>query len=710
MRLMNRFFLLLGLAFAACGARGANTEARLLLSHEAAKPGDTILAGVQLTMKPNWHTYWRNSGESGEPTRIDWTLPKGVTAGEIQWPLPERLVSEDLVTFIYHNEVVLLIPLTLAADLAAGPLALKAKVSWLECEKQCVPGGDTVEAAFNVGDPKPSQEAAVLDKWKQNVPQPKPGLDVRARWEGEARTNSRPLLIEWPSQTATRQADFFPYASDAFTVRSATAESKIADGFARVHKRVETNQAWPTELAGVVVERDDGGKRIVSYEVKFPVEIKSGMASTQGSNSSGAGAQKSLLAILASAFLGGLILNLMPCVLPVLALKILSVVQQNQSSPGRVRLLGATYGIGVIASFLVLAGILIGIKSAGGTASWGMQFQNPQFLVVMTTLMTLMALNLFGVFEVTLGSGVMGAASELASKEGLRGAFFNGVVAVVLGTSCTAPVLGAAIGYAIPKPAGIILATFTMVGAGLAFPYVALSFIPPLRRFLPKPGNWMERFKVALGFPVLATGVWFLSQMTTHFGDGGPLWVGLFLITLAIAAWIFGQFVQRGTARKGLAMGVAVSVLIAGYAVALEHELQWRSPPEPVQPGSTLKRNPDDIDWQPWSAEAVSKARAEGRVVFVDFTAKWCLNCQANKKTSIEIDSVRNRLKALNAVALLGDFTRKNAAIAQELQNHGRAGVPLVLVYPKDASKPPIILPELLTPSIVLDALEQAGK
>ncbi len=710
MHLMNRLSLLLGLLLVACGARAANTEARLVLSHESAKPGDTITAGIQLKMKPGWHTYWRNSGESGEPTRIEWTLPKGVTAGDIQWPLPERVVTEGIVGFVYHDEAVLLVPLKLAPDLPAGPLALKAKVSWIECEKACVPGSDTVDATLKVGDPKASEDAALIDEWKKNIPSPKPGLDVRARWDGNSVSNSRPLLVEWPAQPSTRQAEFFPYASDAFTVKDTPADSKIADGVARVRKLVETNQAWPTELAGVLVERGEGGKLIGSYEVKFPVESKAGLASPKGAGATGTGTSKSLLGILVSAFLGGLILNLMPCVLPVLALKILSVVQQNQSSPGRVRLLGATYGVGVIASFLVLAGIIIAIKSAGGTASWGMQFQNPQFLVGVTTLVLLMALNLFGVFEVTLGSGLMGAASELASKEGLSGAFFNGVVAVVLGTSCTAPFLGGAIGYAIPKPAGVILATFAMVGAGLAFPYVALSFVPALRRFLPKPGTWMERFKVALGFPVLATGVWLVSQLTTHFGEEGPLWMGLFLVTVAIAAWIFGQFVQRGTARKGLAMVIALVVLAAGYALALEHELQWRSPPELPQSGQPATRNPDEIAWQPWSADAVTKARAEGRVVFVDFTAKWCLNCQANKKTSIEIESVRTRLKALNAVALLGDFSRKSSDIAMELQNHGRAGVPLVLVYPKDATKPPIVLPELLTPSIVLEALDQAEK
>ena len=711
MRRIKQVLLLFAAALPSLSADAANTDARLVLSHDSAPPGATVMAGLHLKMKPGWHTYWQNGGDSGAPTTIDWTLPKGITAGEILWPVPEKYEAEGLFTFVYHDDVVLLVPLKLAADVSPGKLELKAKAAWLECEKLCLPGGADVDASLTVGESKPSKDAAILDTWKGKLPIAKTNLDARAAWAAPAKDDSRPLLIEWTTVKQAKEADFFPYANEKFTVSAGTDSAKATGGEAAVRKTVTNLSGWPEEIAGVLIERGDDGKLPGAYEVKLPIRASlDAPRERTKSKALGPGIKKHLLVQLASAFLGGLILNLMPCVLPVLALKVLSVVRQTQESPGRVRVLGTMYGIGVIVSFQVLAVILIAVKQAGGVASWGMQFQNPQFLVVMTTFLTLMALNLFGVFEITLGSGAMGAASELASKEGVSGAFFNGVVAVVLGTSCTAPVLGAALGYAITQTPLVIVLTFMAVGAGLAFPYVALSFFPALRRFLPKPGVWMERFKVALGFPVMAVAVWLLSQMPTHFGKGGALWMGLFLITVSVAAWIFGQFVQRGAQRKGLALGIAALLLLAGYVVALERELDWRSPADSDTPERVVKRDPNGIDWQPWSQEAVDKALAEGRPVFVDFTADWCLNCQANKRTSIEIPSVRKRLKEINAVSLLGDFTKKSKVIAAELQRFNRAGVPLVLVYPKDPSKEPLVLPELLTPSIVLDALNEAVK
>lgn len=709
MRVMQRWLATLGLVGAALSAGAANTTVKLVLSHDSARAGETVMAGVVLRMEKGWHTYWRNGGDSGAPTEIAWTLPPGVTAGEIQWPVPERYETEGLFTYVYHDEVVLLVPLRLAANARSGAFELKAKVSWLECEKLCVAANGDVAAKFSIGaESKASKDAALLEAAKKKLPATKPDSNPRAAWQGAAKDDTRPLRIEWTADPAAKAVDFFPFASDKFQVKTTNESAKVADGKVElVRGVVQLDKTWPNEIGGLLIEKDAGGKTLGAYEATLKIGGARAAASTPATATV---KKKSLPAVLGLGFLGGLILNLMPCVLPVLALKVLSFVQQSQESAARVRFLGLVYGAGVLASFLVLAGIVIAVKRATGIASWGMQFQNPQFLVGVTVLVTLMALNLFGVFEVTLSSRTLGAAGELASREGAAGAFFNGVVAVVLGTSCTAPFLGLALGYALAQEAPVIVATFAAVAVGLAFPYVLLSFVPALKRFLPRPGVWMERFKVALGFPVLATALWLLSQMSTHFGADGLLWMGLFLVTLAVAAWVFGQFVQRGTTRRGLAAAVSVFLLLVGYAVALEGELKWRSPAEPAAVGAIKKRDPNGIDWQGWNPQMVADARAAGRVVFVDFTADWCLNCQANKRTSIEIPSVRQRLKELDALPLLGDFTRKNPLIAEELKSHGRAGVPLVLVYPKDASKPPIVLPEILTPSIVLDALDQAAK
>ena len=406
------------------------------------------------------------------------------------------------------------------------------------------------------------------------------------------------------------------------------------------------------------------------------------------------------------AFIGGLILNIMPCVLPVIALKILGFVSEAKSSPRRVRALGGIYAVGVLFSFLVLAAIVIGVKAAGHQAGWGMQFGSPVFIVCLTALVTLVALNLFGVFEVTLGGRTLDAAGNLASKHGASGAFFNGVLATTLATPCTAPFLAPALGFAFSQSAGTIILIFLTVGLGLASPYVLLSWNPAWLKFLPKPGAWMEKFKIAMGFPMLATVVWLFNIAASSYGKN-VLWLGVFLVVVAFAAWIFGEFVQRGRKHKTAVAIVTLIVLLGGYAFALEKELDWRNA-MPVANGS-LKESVNGIDWQAWSPEAVAQARAAGKPVLVDFTADWCLTCQVNKQTSIEISSVRQKIKDINAVALVGDYTHFPDAITAELNRYNRAGVPLVLVYPKNPDAAAIVLPAILTPGIVLDALDRAA-
>jgi thiol:disulfide interchange protein DsbD len=409
------------------------------------------------------------------------------------------------------------------------------------------------------------------------------------------------------------------------------------------------------------------------------------------------------------AFIGGLILNIMPCVLPVIALKILGFVGESRSDPRHVRKLGLVYALGVLVSFTALAAVVIGVKAAGHRAGWGMQFGSPVFVVCLTTLVMLVALNLFGVFEVALGGRALDAAGGLASKHGAPGAFFNGVLATVLATPCTAPFLSIALGFAFAQKAPVILLMFLAVGIGLAAPYVVLSWNPAWLKFLPKPGAWMEKFKIAMGFPMLATAVWLLNLAAGSYG-GRVLWLGIFLVVVAFAAWVFGEFVQHGRAGKGVALTVVLISLAGGYAFALENQLRWRQPVAEADATGSLKESADGIDWQRWSPDAVAKARSEGRPIIVDFTADWCLTCQVNKKTSIEIPSVRAKLKSWNAVALLGNYTRFPDNITAELTRFNRAGVPLVLIYPKDPAAPPIVLPEILTPGIVLDALDRAAR
>jgi thiol:disulfide interchange protein DsbD len=409
------------------------------------------------------------------------------------------------------------------------------------------------------------------------------------------------------------------------------------------------------------------------------------------------------------AFIGGLILNIMPCVLPVIALKILGFVSEARSEPRRVRNLGLIYALGVLVSFLALAAIVIGVKAAGHHAGWGMQFSSPVFIVCITTLVTLVALNLFGVFEVTIGGRALDAAGELASKRGAAGAFFNGALATTLATPCTAPFLASALGFAFAQSASVIISIFLFAGLGLAAPYVLLSWNPAWLKFLPKPGSWMEKFKIAMGFPMLATALWLFNVASSSYGKN-VFWLGVFLVVVAFASWVFGKFVQRGRSHQTAAAIVTLILLIGGYAFALEKKLGWREAMPETNAAGSLKESPDGIDWQRWSPETVAQARAAGHPVLVDFTADWCLTCQVNKKLAIEIPSVRAKLKELNAVALVGDYTRFPDSITAELNRHNYAGVPLVLVYPKNPDAPPVVLPQILTPGVVLNALNQAAQ
>lgn len=693
-------WIMVGLScFLSLGGRAAQlptkTQVRLVLSVEGARPGESILAGIQLRMPPGWHTYWKNPGDSGQATRIDWILTNGISAGETQWPVPEKFVTTagpvTFVTYVYHEEALLVVPLKLDAQLPEGTYEIRAKLSWQECERQCFPGKGEVKASLVVGkSSSPSRESAMFEAWRTKLPKTEPQR-AEAAWEKPGQGEDRPLLIKW--NTAVRPADFFPYDK---AVQGGT-EVVAGEPF-HFRKIVKSDVGkWPAEIRGLLVERP-GTPQAIGYEVTLPIAegAAKGMAPsvlTRGGTS--------LLAMLGLALLGGIILNIMPCVLPVLALKVLGFVNQAREAPARVRKLGLVYGLGVLVSFLVLAGIAIGVQRAGSLAGWGMAFQNPQFRVIITIILFLVALNLFGVFEINLGGGAMSAATELTAKQGIAGAFLNGVLATILATPCTAPFLGTAVGFAFTQPPQIILLIFAFVALGLALPFVLLCWHPAWLRFLPKPGLWMQRFKVAMGFPMMATAVWLFWVTATRLGRTGVLWFGLFLVLVSLAAWIWGEFVQKNSRRKALAIVICVLVVGLAYGGILEQELHWRS--------SGKSAGADEIIWKPWSPEAVAAARAEGRPVFVDFTADTCLNCKYFEATSINIPATRSRLKELNVATLVADYTDENPQIAQELRKYGSGGVPMYLIYSRDPAAAPLVLTSL-TPKSLLDALDQAGR
>ncbi len=711
---MQRLLTLVAVCWVSLVSRsvlGAHTQVNLLLSADEARPGDTVTAAVRLRMDRDWHTYWTNSGASGEATKVFWDLPPGVTAGRIEWPLPEKLGPEDLTTYVYSGEVLLLAPVKLAADLKPGPVDLRAAVTWLECEEVCIPGSNNVTARLVIGpDTKPSPDASLIESWQAKVPKPATGLSARAWWEKPATGDLRPLILEWKALAEATEVDFYPYGSDLFEVQAHTEMLPSESGKIRLLKAVRKFEGdWPREISGVLVLATKTSRQ--GLEVNLPVSASAtprpdGPVGAESPTASGA--TVSFLGMLVYAFLGGLILNIMPCVFPVIALKVLGFVRQGNDDSRKIFQLGLIYTLGVLASFLALAAVVIVVRKAGGAASWGMQLQNPQFALALTVLVTLVALNLFGVFEVSAGARVMGRAGTLASRHGASGAFLNGVLATVLATPCTAPYLASALGFAFTQSPAIILLIFAVVGLGLATPYFVLSWRPAWLKFLPKPGAWMERFKVAMGFPMLATAVWLYWFTAPRFGEDGTLWLGLFLVIVSLAAWVWGTFVQRGSRHKPLAVALSVALLAVGYAYALEKELRWRTP---VGEGAAeVSRSNHGIAWQPWSPQAVEAARAQGRPVLVDFTARWCITCQLNKRYAIEVPEVESKLREINAVAFIENSPQKDATVVTELNRYGRAGVPLVLVYPRAATKPAIVLPALLTKGLVLEALNRAAE
>jgi thiol:disulfide interchange protein len=709
-RLILKLIIFALASVAAVSVEAAQSRVELIAQSETVKAGDTVLVGVRFVLNEGWHTYWRNPGGPGFGATVKWELPEGVSAGELLWPIPEKLQDETGTWYVYEKEVVLLAPLKISDGFSGSRVEIKGAVSWLECSaRECDPRDAKVALTLNIGgETKASPGAGLIEDWQKKLPRPAGDLPVKAFWEGEA-GEVRSLILEWPSAQAAPGADFYPDASESFEVQTNIQTVAEVAGKMRLRVPIKKLQGdWPAKISGLVVQRGTGGE--TGYEISSTIE-NGGLARTTG-DANPLAATPTLWKVLLYAFIGGLILNVMPCVLPVIALKILGFVGEARNAPGRVRALGLVYGLGVLVSFLTLAGFVIAVKAAGHKAGWGMQLANPQFVVGLTVLVTLVALNLFGLFEVTVSGKVIDSAGDLASKHGVGGAFFNGVLATILGAPCTAPFLGFALGFAFAQSASIILLVFATIAFGMAFPYVLLSWHPAWLKALPKPGQWMVRFKIAMGFPMLATAFWLFSLLSVHYGQRA-WWVGVFLIIVALAAWAYGEFLQRGRVNRGAAFAFILVLLAGGYFGVLEKQVQWRSPITASEKCSSSANAPAGLAWEPWGAEAVASARKQGRPVVVDFTAQWCATCNVSVKPALENEKVVKRLKELNAVLLVGDYTRTPPVITEELNRFGRAGVPLVLVYSKNGGEPPQVLPEPLPFSdysaVILSALEKAG-
>jgi thiol:disulfide interchange protein DsbD len=645
------------------------------------------MAGLDFKLEPGWHIYWSNPGDSGEPPHIQWILPNGVNATRMQFPAPKRLPLGPLMDFGYEDEVLFPLTLDVAKTAKPGPATLRVKVDWLVCREVCIPGKANLEATSNlvIEDPNGTSyfppDVGIWIEFQNSLPKPLPTADT-------AIFQPTPTGFRLAVSTGQRetQAAFFPEDENILDNPAPQPVTPNATGLILALKKDPNLTVNPTQLRGVI--ELSGGR---NYEI----------AALPGTVAAPAPAATVSLAALARivglAFLGGLLLNLMPCVFPVLFLKGLALVNSGNEEKHKLRAHGFVYAAGILVSFWALVALLLALRAAGATLGWGFQFQSPVFLSLMAALLFFLGLSLAGQFEI--GLTLTSAGGSLAAKQGYAGSFFTGVLAVVVATPCTAPFMGAAIGYALAQPAAITFAVFTALALGLAAPYVALTLQPAWTRLLPKPGAWMDILKQAVSVPIFATVIWLAWVIATAYGAGLLAALLASFLLLAIAGWFLGRWPARrwATVVAGL---ILLTALVACIMAPREFSGAPSFAPAQSASGSAAARSA----WQPWSADAVQHALAAGQPVFVDFTASWCLSCQVNERVAVDRPEVMQAFTAANVVLLRADWTRQDPAITQALTDLGRSGVPVYALYTPGQSTPQL-LPQVLTPGIVTGAL-----
>jgi thiol:disulfide interchange protein DsbD len=673
---MRALFFLLALlmaapAFAQDG--GPKVHARLVAEDKAIAPGGTITVALEEKIAPRWHTYWKNPGDAGAPTEIQWTLPPGWKAGPIQWPRPKRLPVGPLMDYGYEGTPWLLTTLTAPPD-ATGTVTIKAQASWLVCEQICIPEDATLNLTLAVG--KQEADPAVV----KNFAAARALLPVASPWKlNYALGDTLDIYVAAPSLAAAHptSADFFPARAGIIKNAAPQLVGYAKDGL--VLRLTPGNKVNGLLEGLLVLTSTDGSTQALE------VSVPPGPVPPAEFSSSAASGDLTLWLAVLFAFLGGIILNVMPCVLPILAMKALSLA--THGAEGRKE--SFAYVAGAVLSFAVLGLAIVALRAGGQSVGWGFQLQSPIAVAGFALLVFAVALNLSGLFEV----GSITAGEGLAHRHGMMGAFFTGVLAVAVAAPCTAPFMAAALGFALTQSAVSALAVFVALGLGFALPFLLLGVWPRLLAFIPKPGAWMLTFKQFLAFPMYAAAAWLVWVLTQQTGPRGVALISAAMIALALAAWLWS--VTRNLSARGRGIGALVTllVLLSGiYAVSLLHG----AAAAPAAQTSKLG--------EPYTAAKLASLRAANRPVFVDATAAWCITCLVNEDAVLSRDSVKSAFAARNVAYLVADWTNQNPEVTALLKENGRSGVPLYLYYAPGASKP-VILPQILTESGVLGAL-----
>ena len=710
--------LALGLAALLPAVARAQVKASLVAAETAIVPGKPVQVALRLVHQPHWHTYWINPG-TGLVTEIKWSLPPGWTASAIQWPAP--YVIKDKTGAItgngFENDTFLPVTLTPPADLAPGTkVTLKASAEWLMCEDVCMPGNADVTLTLPVA--ATAAPDAALGSRLSAVVAGLPRAD--AAWKVSATRDAKAITLKvapvGPTAGKTAAPADLRFFADDNLVAYELPQTITPDGAGGYVLTLSISPDAPkdaTKLAGVLTNEKgwlaDGSLRGLRIDLPFAAAptVSAAAPAASGSQPSALSspssvpapaAPVSLISTLFLALVGGLILNLMPCVFPVLGIKILGFVNQAGQDKKKVILHGLVFALGVLLSFWSLAAVLAVLRAGGDQLGWGFQLQSPLFVYGLAAVMLIFAMNMSGVFE--FGLSATGVGSDLQSKSGFAGSFFTGVLATVVATPCSAPFLAPALGAALTLSTPASFAVFTAIAVGLAGPYLLLSIFPAAVKILPRPGAWMETFKQFMAFPLYATVAylaWVLAGQTT---ENGSLMALFGLVLIALGVWFYGRYNLPGTKPGKVRFGTVTGALVLALGV-------WTGWPENTEAKTAAAQaaGAPEVVWEKWSPAAVEKLRAEGRMIYVDFTARWCATCQTNKKIVFASDEVLRQFAAKKIVTLRADWTNKDPAITAELAKYQRSAVPFNVLW-KPGKPEPLLLPELLTPGIVLDAIK----
>jgi len=692
---MNRYlhtfatcFLLFAATTGAAPVKDKHVSAELISENSAIQAGTSFWVALKLVHDEHWHSYWINDGDSGLPTKIKWELPEGFTAGPIVWAFPRRIEMPPLVSFGFENEVWHLVEITPPAQIAASNITLKANVSWLMCKEICIPGKASLSLTLPVAaETQPDAELAPgFAKARLNIPT----RDTDWKFSSKVTDETIELQLTPPVGAAKLETlSLFPVEKGIISSGEPQVLTAEGDSYRLVVKRDLSETTLPESFQAVLVGNISLARNPAYPAIEINI-LSNGAAETAASPAR----TYNIFFILASAFIGGIILNLMPCVFPVISLKILGFVKQSGENSRAVWHHGLVFAAGVVVSFWILAGILLAIRASGSSIGWGFQLQSPETIITLILIFFALALNLFGLFE--LGLSLTGAGGSLTQAQGWAGSFFSGFLATVIATPCTAPFMGVALGYALTQPPYISLLVFTSLALGMAFPYLMLSRFPALLKFLPRPGPWMETMKQIMGFFLLATVVWLFWVLSASVASSTLSWLMASLLLLSIGVWVLGRWdtLSRDMPVRWIARIIAVLFIAAASYLGFKH----------IETAQADTHAGDG--WEMFTPERLAELQKENKPVFIDFTAKWCLTCQVNKLTVLRTQEIMQAFKEKGVTLLYADWTDENDIIARELARHGRQSVPLYLLY--DGKNPePTLLPELLTRNIVLDALKK---